>query len=124
MAHILVADDDALLSDLLRFRLEPIGHRVSVAEDGQAALRAIMSDAPDLLILDSMMPILSGQQVLLALKADPQTSSIPVIMLTARKSQDDVLNALQSGADEYITKPFLPDELVLRIARLLDRRPV
>ncbi|PCD04095.1 response regulator [Sphingomonas spermidinifaciens] len=122
MAHILVADDDPLLSDLVRFRLEAVGHRLTLVEDGQAALATIRADRPDILILDAMMPILSGQQLLQTLKGDPDLSAIPVIMLTARKGQDDIMNALQSGADDYITKPFLPDELVLRIERLLARR--
>jgi DNA-binding response OmpR family regulator len=122
MAHIIVADDDPLFSDLVRFRLEAVGHRLTLVEDGEAALRAVQAELPDLMILDSMMPILSGPQLLQALKRDPHTAEIPVIMLTARKGQDDVMNALQSGADDYITKPFLPDELVLRIDRLIARR--
>ena len=69
-----------------------------------------------------MMPILSGLRLLQTLKADADTAAIPVIMLTARKGQDDVVNALQAGADDYMTKPFLPGELVLRIERLLARR--
>ena len=122
MAHILVADDDPLLSDLVRFKLEAQGHRLTLVEDGQAALGAIRSDRPDIVILDSMMPILSGLRLLQTLKADADTAAIPVIMLTARKGQDDVVNALQAGADDYMTKPFLPGELVLRIERLLARR--
>lgn len=122
MAYILVADDDPLLADLVRFRLEAVGHRLTLVEDGQAALRAIEAERPDILILDAMMPILSGPQLLQMLKADPQTAAIPVIMLTARKGQDDILNALQTGVDDYVTKPFLPDELVLRVDRLLARR--
>jgi DNA-binding response OmpR family regulator len=122
MAHILVADDDPLLSDLVRFRLEAVGHRLTLVEDGQAALAAVRADRPDILILDAMMPILSGQQLLRTLKADPGLATIPIIMLTARKGQDDIMTALQSGVDDYVTKPFLPDELVLRIERLLARR--
>lgn len=121
MAYIIVADDDPLLGDLVRFKLAPDGHRILVVENGQAALDAIALETPDILILDSMMPILSGKQVLQQIKASPATASIPVLMLTARKGQDDVVAALQSGADDYITKPFMPDELLLRIRTVLAR---
>ena len=117
MAHILVADDDDLLGELLRFKLEGAGHRVTIIGDGRSALEAAQSDAYDLMVLDAMMPILSGPEVLSAL--GQRGSRLPGVMLTARKGQDDVLDALSSGARDYLTKPFIPDELVARVNAIL-----
>lgn len=121
MAFILIADDDPLLAEIVRFKLESAGHRVAIVENGEQVLAAIGIERPDLLVLDAMMPVLAGQQVLERIKADPATASIPVVMLTARKGQDDVVAALRSGADDYITKPFIPDELLLRVTTMLAR---
>jgi DNA-binding response OmpR family regulator len=117
VAHILVADDDDLLGELLRFKLEGAGHRVTIIGDGQSALDAALSGAYDLMVLDAMMPVLSGPEVLRALVQ--QGSRLPVVMLTARKGQDDVLDALSAGARDYLTKPFIPDELVARVNAIL-----
>lgn len=124
MAHIILADDDELLCDLVRFKLVAAGHHVQIVTDGQKALEAISEAKPDLLILDSMMPVLSGPQLLARLKASPATSTIPVIMLTARKSRDDVVGALEAGADDYITKPFIPEEFNLRVSAVLRKHKV
>lgn len=124
MAHIILADDDELLCDLVKFKLTAAGHRVQIVTDGQKALEAISEAMPDLLILDSMMPVLSGPQLLARLKASPATSVIPVIMLTARKSRDDVIGALGAGADDYITKPFIPEEFNLRVSAVLRKHKV
>lgn len=121
MAFILLADDDPLLGELVRFKLEAAGHQVEIVTDGEAACTAAVVRRPDLLILDSMMPVLSGPQALKRLKANPDTASIPVIMLTARKARDDVVGALQSGADDYVTKPFIPDEFILRVRAVLGK---
>ena len=121
-ASVLVADDDPLLRELVRFKLEALGHEVTFAGDGSAALDAAQEQAPDLIILDSMMPVLSGPEVLRALKADLATAGIPVLMLTSRKGQEDVVSALRGGAADYLTKPFLPDELAMRVEGLLSRR--
>lgn len=121
MAYIIVADDDPLLGELVRFKLESAGHRVDVIENGQSALEAVTARRPDLLVLDAMMPVLSGPQLLQRIKAHAPTAQIPVIMLTARKSQEDVVAALQLGADDYMTKPFMPDELLLRVGTVLAR---
>lgn len=117
MAHILVADDDDLLGELLRFKLEAAGHRVTIIGDGHSALEAAGSGGYDLMVLDTMMPVLSGPEVLRALVQ--QGSRLPVVMLTARKGQDDVLDALSAGARDYLTKPFIPDELVARVNAIL-----
>jgi DNA-binding response OmpR family regulator len=121
MAEILLVDDDEILIDLLRFRLEDAGHYASVAADGEAALSRLRKVKPALMILDSMMPVMAGIEVLTAMRADPSTRSIPVIMLTARKSEADVVSALRAGADDYLTKPFMPQELLARVEVLLSK---
>ena len=121
MARILIADDDVILTEMLRFRLEALRHEVVVAADGMSALE-ILGDQPiDLVVLDSMMPVVAGPEVLARIRSDPATARIPVVMLTARKSESDVLAALKGGVDEYLTKPFIPQELLFRIAKLLER---
>lgn len=121
MAVILIADDDDILVELARFRLEHDGHSVMTASDGQAALTITRKFLPDLVILDSMMPVLDGLEVLHEIRNDPETAKIPVLMLTARKGEADVVNALRSGASDYMTKPFVPQEMAARIDVLLAR---
>lgn len=121
MARILIADDDVILVEMLRFRLEAAAHEVVAALDGQAALASAGAQRPDLIVLDSMMPVISGPEVLARLKADPDLKDVPVVMLTARKGESDVVAALKSGVDEYLTKPFIPQELMVRIENLLAR---
>lgn len=121
MARILIADDDVILVEMLRFRLEAAAHEVVAALDGQAALASAGAQRPDLIVLDSMMPVISGPEVLARLKADPNLNDVPVVMLTARKGESDVVAALKSGVDEYLTKPFIPQELMVRIENLLAR---
>ena len=119
MAKILIADDDAILTEMLRFRLENARHQVVTAADGMAALDRATSEPIDLIVLDSMMPVIAGPEVLARLKADPKTANIPVVMLTARSGETDVVAALKGGASEYLTKPFIPQELMVRIEKLL-----
>lgn len=121
MAVILIADDDDILVELARFRLENDGHVVMTASDGQAALTMIRKYLPDLVILDSMMPVLDGLEVLHEIRNEPETANIPVLMLTARKGEADVVSALRSGASDYMTKPFVPQEMAARIDILLAR---
>jgi DNA-binding response OmpR family regulator len=121
--RILVADDDRLLRDLLRFRLEARGFAVEEAADGGAALeRLARPPLPDAVVLDAMMPEVDGLGVLRRVREDPATAELPVILLTARRGEQDVVEALRLGASDYLTKPFLPDELVLRLQRLVARR--
>ena len=115
---VLVADDDPLLRAILEHKLSAAGYAVHSAEDGQAALDAAARLRPDLLVLDGMMPIMDGFEVLRRLKADGDLCKIIVVMLTALKRQEDVLGALKLGADDYLAKPFNPDELVARLDRL------
>lgn len=121
MAKILLADDDIILTEMLKYRLEGTGHQFISATDGQSALRLALSEAPDLVVLDSMMPVMSGPEVLASLKADQTLRRVPVVMLSARKGESDVVAALRAGADEYLTKPFIPQELLIRIDMLLAR---
>ena len=122
MPSILVIDDDPLLGEIVRYKLEAVGHKITLLTDSSNALATAIAIIPDLIVLDSMMPIMSGPQVLAELKREPRTAEIPVIMLTARKGQDDVVMALRGGASDYLTKPFMPEELALRISGLLSRR--
>ena len=115
MAHILIADDDDILAELVKHRLQSSGHTVEIATDGAAALDQSRSRRPDLIVLDSMMPVLSGPEVLRILREDAELASVPVLMLTARKGQEDVVSALRGGANEYVTKPFIPEELIVRV---------
>lgn len=122
MARILIADDDAILTEMLRFRLENSHHEVITAANGVAALDCVTSERVDLIVLDSMMPMIAGPEVLARLKANPTTAEIPVVMLTARSGEGDVVAGLKAGASEYLTKPFIPQELLIRIEKLLLQR--
>lgn len=119
MPHVLIADDDPLLRALLEHRFVAAGYRVSGVEDGLQALRAIGDDPPELLILDAMMPVMDGFETLRRIRADPGLREVPVIMLTALRQEDAVMNALNLGAADYLSKPFIPDELLARARRVL-----
>jgi DNA-binding response OmpR family regulator len=116
---LLVADDDEDILTLVQLRLSRSGYEVVVARDGEEALRLTREKHPDLAVLDWMMPKASGVEVLRALRADAQTSDIPVILLTARASEADIEEGLAAGADDYIAKPFSPQELAARIQVIL-----
>jgi len=116
---ILVCDDDPLLVDLLEFRLGQRGFRVLIARDGAAAMEIAARETPDAIVLDAMMPIVDGYEVLRRLRANPPLASIPVIMLTARKGETDIVSGLELGASDYMVKPFIPEELVMRLSRLV-----
>lgn len=120
--RILVCDDDPLLIELMDFRLRAKGYDVEVARDGAEALEKAASVEPAAIVLDAMMPRVDGFEVLARLKADTDLADIPVIMLTARKSENDIVSALDKGADDYLVKPFIPDELMARLSRLLTRK--
>ncbi len=116
---ILVCDDNELLVELLSFRLENKGYRVLIARDGAQAVALTEQHLPDAIILDTMMPVMDGQLVLRRLRSKTETAAIPVIMLTARKQQRDIVDAFDLGANDYLVKPFIPEELMMRLARLL-----
>lgn len=117
---ILVADDDELLAELISHKLEIAGYDVSCAADGEIALEMIAVSAPDAIILDGMMPGLDGFDVLRTLKESDTTKDIPVVMLTARGMGKDVVSGLELGASDYLVKPFMPEELVSRLERVID----
>lgn len=117
---ILICDDDPLLVDLLEYRLAGRGYSVTVAEDGGKALRRLQDMRPDAVLLDAMMPVVDGYEVLRKIRENPETAHVPVIMLTARKQEQDIVAALELGANDYLVKPFIPEELVARLARLLE----
>lgn len=116
---VLVCDDDALVAELLTHRLAGRGYRVSLAADGREALERVAEARPDAILLDAMMPMMDGYEVLRRLRADPATASIPIIMLTARKQEGDIVSALELGADDFVVKPFIPEELMSRLARVI-----
>jgi len=118
---ILVVEDESALVTLLRYNLEREGFRVAEACDGEEALLAAREQKPDLVLLDWMLPLLSGLEVCRQMRRMPETRSVPIIMLTARGEEGDKLRGLDSGADDYVTKPFSPSELVARIRAALRR---
>ncbi len=119
--RVLVVEDEAPLATLLRYNLEKQGFRVDEAADGQEALTRIGEETPDLVLLDWMLPTLSGIEVCRQIRRRPETRDLPVIMLTARADDQDAVRGLNTGADDYITKPFNMDSLFARIRALLRR---
>jgi DNA-binding response OmpR family regulator len=119
---VLVADDDDDIRDLVAFRLDRAGYEVLRAGDGQEALDLAKQHRPDLAVLDVMMPKLTGYDVTRELRADAATSRIPVILLTARVQEADVARGFEAGADDYVKKPFSPQELKARVQAVLGRR--
>jgi two-component system alkaline phosphatase synthesis response regulator PhoP len=119
--RILVVDDDQQLARLVRAYLEQAGYRVETAADGAAALRAIRQDRPDLVLLDLMLPDRDGWEITRLLRADPQWQDLPIIMLTARVEDSDKILGLELGADDYITKPCNPREVLARVRTVLRR---
>ena len=118
---ILVVEDESALVTLLRYNLEREGFRVAEARDGEEALLAAREQKPDLVLLDWMLPLLSGLEVCRQMRRMAETRGVPIIMLTARGEEGDKLRGLDSGADDYVTKPFSPSELVARIRAALRR---
>ena len=122
MTHerILLADDDAMILDVLRYQLEKEGYQVLTAEDGQQALDLAQTGQPDLVLLDVMLPTVSGLDVCREIR---QRSEVPIIMVTARASEIDTVVGLEVGADDYVTKPYRLRELVARMRAVLRRQP-
>ncbi len=118
---ILVVEDEAPLLTLLRYNLEKQGFRVEEAADGQEALMRVAEAKPDLVLLDWMLPALSGLEVCRQIRRRPNTRDLPIIMVTARTEDQDAVRALDTGADDYISKPFAMDALLARIRALLRR---
>jgi len=120
--RVLVVEDDTEMVDLLRFNLQKAGFAIATATDGIEALKKVRSLAPDLTLLDLMLPELDGFSVCEILRRDPDTASIPIIMLTALSNELARITGLASGANDYVSKPFSPRQLVSRVKDLLDRR--
>ncbi len=119
MAKILVVEDEPSLQKLLEYQLKRIGHEIVVVANGQQALASVKSDRPDLVLLDVMLPVMGGFQVLRQLQEDKNTSSIPVIMLSAKGQQHDIAAGIDKGVFDYITKPFNIPDLAERIDKAL-----
>lgn len=118
---ILIVEDEADLVTLLRYNLESEGFRVAEAGNGEEALVLVQEERPDLILLDWMLPMLSGIEVCRQLRRRPQTAEVPIIMLTARGEEGDKIRGLECGADDYVTKPFSPAELIARVRAVMRR---
>ena len=121
-ATILVVEDEPAIQELISYNLELAGHRVLRAASAEQALEMVRSELPDLVVLDWMLPGMNGIEFARRLRADKRTQAVPVIMLTARAEEQDKLAGLETGADDYLTKPFSPRELNARIKAVLRRR--
>lgn len=121
MSRILIVEDDDDIAQLVHRYLTRAGHIAEVIRAGDEALSRVRDRAPDLIILDLMLPGLDGLEVCRALRASPGTRALPIIMLTARSEESDRVAGLELGADDYVTKPFSPNELVARVGALLRR---
>ncbi|MEY2633625.1 MAG: hypothetical protein RIR00_2279 [Pseudomonadota bacterium] len=121
-AQILVVEDEPAIQELIAANLQLAGHRVLRADDAEAALRLVREAVPDAILLDWMLPGLSGLQLARRLRSEERTRDVPIIMLTARSEEVDKVAGLEAGADDYVTKPFSPRELLARIKAVLRRR--
>jgi DNA-binding response OmpR family regulator len=119
---ILVAEDQEHIRSLIEYKLRNSGYTVIAVKDGVAALQTAAEIKPDLILLDVMMPLMTGFEVLAKLKQQESLRSIPVLLVTAQSQEDEVLKGLELGADDYITKPFSPNELAARVKTVLLRR--
>lgn len=119
--RILVVDDEPDILSILVHQLSREGYRVSTAVNGQSAIVAAVSEPPDLVVLDLMLPIVDGYEVLRTLRRDARTASVPILLLTARKEEEERVQGFEYGADDYVTKPFSARELALRVKALLRR---
>jgi two-component system phosphate regulon response regulator PhoB len=119
--HVLIVEDEEALAMLLKYNLEREGYRVSVAQDGEEALIVSEESAPDLVLLDWMVPKVPGIEVCRRLRARPEARNTPIVMLTARGDEGDRIRGLDTGADDYITKPFSMSELLARLRAVMRR---
>jgi len=119
--HVLVVEDEEALATLLEYNLSKEKFEVTLASDGEEALLKIEEQPPDLVVLDWMLPRVSGIEICRRIRAKPETKNLPIIMLTARSEEADRIRGLETGADDYLTKPFSTDELVARVRAVLRR---
>ncbi|HSJ07354.1 MAG TPA: response regulator transcription factor [Longimicrobiales bacterium] len=120
-ARILVVEDERDIAALIAYHLTKEGYRVRTAEAGHEALESVGAERPDLMLLDLMLPGFSGYEVLQEMKRQPELAEVPIVVLTARRDEADRVMGLELGADDYVTKPFSPRELVLRVKAVLRR---
>ncbi len=120
--QVLVVDDEEDILELVRFNLSKEGYRTICAETGEKAVGIARSEIPDLIVLDLMLPGMDGLEVTKFLKKDPETQHIPIVMLTAKGEESDVVTGLELGADDYVTKPFSPKILLARVKAVLRRK--
>jgi DNA-binding response OmpR family regulator len=120
MARILIAEDERDIRELIAFTLKYAGHEVIATSNGEEALQATIQEKPDLILLDVRMPRMSGYDACIQIKANEETKEIPVVFLSAKGQESEVQAGLDAGADEYILKPFSPDQLMVRIQEILD----
>ncbi len=121
-ATVLVVEDEPAIQELVSYNLELAGHRALRADNAEQALKVVRTELPDLVVLDWMLPGMSGIEFARRLRTDRRTHAIPLIMLTARADEKDKLTGLETGADDYLTKPFSPRELNARVKAVLRRR--
>ena len=121
MKHVLTVEDDKDILELITYNLEREGYEVTGAITGEDGIDAARSEKPDLILLDLMLPGIDGLEVCRRLKADPDTAHIPIVMVTAKGEETDIVTGLELGADDYVTKPFSPRELASRIRAVLRR---
>ena len=121
-SHILVVDDEPDLLELVHYTLTRTGYQVCCVKSGEEALAQVQSHPPDLIVLDVMLPGMDGLEICQRLKREPRTAAIPIVMLTARSEEADVVTGLEIGADDYLTKPFSPRVLSARIKAVLRRQ--
>lgn len=119
---ILIADDEPLLTEMLEFRLRSKGYDTVVAHDGREALVRFEESEPAAVVLDAMMPVHDGLEVLRRIRSHASQGDVPVIILSARRNEEDIVRALEMGASDYIVKPFLPEELLVRLKRLMEAK--
>jgi two-component system response regulator MtrA len=120
--RILVADDEPDVRELVVYRMKRSGYDVIEAKNGEEAFELAVANVPDLVVADVMMPRVNGYELTRRLRADPTTKRIPIILLTAKSQEADISQGFAAGADDYLKKPFNPDELVARVRAVLGRR--
>lgn len=122
MAKILIAEDERDIRELIAFTLQFAGHEVITTSNGEEALQAVRTHKPDLVLLDVRMPRLTGYEVCKEIKADSQTKAIPVIFLSAKGQESEIRSGLEAGAEQYLLKPFSPDQLIEQVNKVLSSR--
>ncbi|REH40539.1 response regulator receiver domain-containing protein [Paraperlucidibaca baekdonensis] len=118
---ILLIEDDELIAGLVRLLVERLGHELVWAPDGEAGKQMLQTAAADIVILDILLPYLDGFALLKALRGDPKTAELPVLVLTGKTSEADIARVVEAGANDFLAKPFQPNELSQRLTRLLRR---